>query len=112
MIEAEQIPPVVKVGNMQSMRTWADVRDAVQAYYMLVTSNPVPGEYYNIGGSFSCTIDNMLKYLISISTCADKIRVETDAARLRPIDADLQVPNTAKFREHTGGRQKSPSKKR
>ena len=111
MIEAKQIPPVVKVGNTQSMRTWTDVRDAVRAYYMLVTCNPVPGEYYNIGGSYSCSIDHMLKYLISISTCADKIRVETDAARLRPIDADLQVPNTAKFREHTGWAPEIPFEK-
>ena len=44
MIEAQHIPPVVKVGNLQSLRTVADVRDAVRAYYMLVTrSNPLPG---------------------------------------------------------------------
>ena len=102
MIEQGLIPPIVKTGNLQSMRTWADVRDAVRAYYMLVTVNPVPGEYYNIGGSFSCTVEDMLKYLISISTCRDSIRVETEQARLRPLDADLQVPDTTKFRIHTG----------
>jgi GDP-mannose 4,6-dehydratase len=102
LIEQKRIPPVVKVGNIQSMRTWADVRDAVRAYYMLVTVDPVPGAYYNIGGSYSCTIEDMLKYLISISTCSDQIRVETDPKRLRPIDADLQVPNTIKFTKHTG----------
>jgi GDPmannose 4,6-dehydratase len=32
----------------------------------------------------------------------DRITVETDPARLRPIDADLQVPDTRKFCEHTG----------
>jgi GDPmannose 4,6-dehydratase len=32
----------------------------------------------------------------------EKIRVEVDPERLRPIDADLQVPNTEKFRLHTG----------
>jgi GDPmannose 4,6-dehydratase len=102
MIEEGLIPPVVKTGNLQSMRTWADVRDAVRAYYMLVTVNSVPGAYYNIGGSFSCTVEDMLKHLISISTCRDSISVETEQARLRPLDADLQVPNTAKFRDHTG----------
>jgi GDPmannose 4,6-dehydratase len=30
------------------------------------------------------------------------ITVETDPERLRPIDADLQVPDTSKFRAHTG----------
>ena len=37
MIEAGLIPPVVKVGNLDSLRTIADVRDAVSAYYLLVT---------------------------------------------------------------------------
>lgn len=102
MIEAEQIPPIVKTGNLDSLRTWSDVRDAVRAYYMLVTVDPVPGAYYNIGGSFSCSVRDMLDHLISLSSRKDEIQVETDPVRLRPIDADLQVPDTAKFREHTG----------
>src|SRR5215470_16101972 len=40
MIEANQIPAVLKVGNLESLRTWSDVRDAVRAYYTLVTINP------------------------------------------------------------------------
>lgn len=102
MIEAGLIPPVVKVGNLQSLRTYADVRDAVRAYYMLVTKNPVAGEYYNIGGSYTCEVGDTLKTLISYSTMKDKIKVETDPERLRPIDADLQVPDCRKFKAHTG----------
>ena len=101
MIEAGSQQPVLKVGNLDSMRTWSDVRDAVRAYYMLVTKNPIPGEYYNIGGSYSCTVKEMLEYLLSQSTVKN-IQVITDPERLRPIDADLQVPDTTKFREHTG----------
>jgi GDPmannose 4,6-dehydratase len=101
MIEKEMIPPVVKVGNLDSLRTYADVRDAVRAYYMLVTVNPVPGSYYNIGGTFSCTIGEMLQTLISMSTMKEKITIEVDPERLRPIDADLQIPDTKKFKDHT-----------
>ncbi len=101
MIEAGRIPPVVRVGNLDSLRTWADVRDAVRAYYLLVTVNPVPGESYNIGGTYSCTVRQMLDHLLSLSTRKD-IRIEVDPERLRPIDADLQVPDTSKFRRHTG----------
>ncbi len=92
------IDPIVKTGNLDSLRTFADVRDAVKAYYILVTKNPKAGEYYNIGGTYSCSIKEMLDYLISISTAKDKIKVETDPERLRPIDADLQVPNTKNFK--------------
>ena len=109
MIEIGLIPPIVKTGNLNSMRTWADVRDAVRAYYMLATVNPIPGEYYNIGGSYSCSIHDMLKYLISLSSV--DIKFETESERLRPIDADLQIPNTSKFRNHTGWKPEIPFEK-
>ncbi|MGA2477381.1 MAG: GDP-mannose 4,6-dehydratase [Spirochaetia bacterium] len=111
MIECGLIPPVVKTGNIHSLRTWSDVRDAVKAYYMLVTVNPVPGSYYNIGGTFSCTVEQMLQYLISISKCRDIVQVQTDAARLRPLDADLQVPDCSKFVAHTGWKPEIPFEK-
>ena len=101
MIEAGLQEPVIKVGNLDSLRTWSDVGDAVRAYYMLVTIDPIAGEYYNIGGTFSCTVREMLGYLLSLSTNKE-IRIEIDPERLRPIDADLQVPDTSKFENHTG----------
>jgi GDP-mannose 4,6-dehydratase len=107
MIEKKLIPPVIKVGNLDSLRTFADVRDAVRAYYMMLTVNPQPGAYYNIGGTFSCTIGAMLDTLLGMST-AHGIHVETDPDRLRPIDADLQVPDTRKFSSHTGWKPEIP----
>jgi GDPmannose 4,6-dehydratase len=101
MIEAKQIEPVVKVGNLESLRTFADVRDAVRAYYMLLTINPIVGEYYNIGGNYTCKVGEMLDYLLSTSK-VENIKIEIDEERMRPIDADLQVPDTSKFRKHTG----------
>lgn len=101
LIEANIIPPSIKVGNLESLRTFSDVRDAVRAYFMLVTVNPTPAGYYNIGGEYTCTIREMLDHLIGLST-VEGIRVEVDPERLRPIDADLQVPDTRKFRKHTG----------
>jgi GDP-mannose 4,6-dehydratase len=101
LIEEGETPPVLKVGNLDSLRTWADVRDAVRAYHLLVTKSPIAGEYYNIGGAFTCTVGAMLEHLLSLST-APSIEVVVDPDRLRPIDADLQVPDTTKFRAHTG----------
>lgn len=101
LIEAGLSEPVIKVGNLDSMRTWSDVRDAVRAYHMLVTINPIGGEYYNIGGTYSCTVREMLNHLLSLSTVKN-IKIEIEQERLRPIDADLQVPDTSKFTNHTG----------
>ncbi|MBO9669941.1 MAG: GDP-mannose 4,6-dehydratase [Sphingobium sp.] len=107
LIEQNRIPPMVKVGNLDSLRTWADVRDAVRAYYMMVTINPTPGAYYNIGGAHVCSVRETLETLLSLSTVSD-ISVEIDAERLRPIDADLQVPDTSKFHNHTGWKPEIP----
>jgi GDPmannose 4,6-dehydratase len=105
MIESKKIKPIIKVGNLNSLRTFADVRDAVHAYYLLLTKNPKPGEVYNIGGTYSCTIREMLNFLVSLSE-VKKIKIIEDPTRLRPIDADLQIPNTKKFMNATGWRPK------
>jgi GDP-mannose 4,6-dehydratase len=110
MIEAGLLEPVLHVGNLSSLRTWSDVRDAVRAYHMLVTVNPIAGEYYNIGGSYSCSVEEMLDYLLAKATVPN-IKVVTDTSRLRPIDADLQVPNTNKFTNHTGWQPNIPFEK-
>ena len=102
LAEAGYTSPVIKVGNLKSLRTIADVRDAVRAYYMLLTINPIPGEFYNIGGNFTCSIKEMLNFLISISSKKNDIKVETEGKRIRPLDADLQIPDTSKFKNHTG----------
>lgn len=101
MIEQGLQEPKIYVGNLKSLRTYADVRDAVRAYYMLVTIKPTPGEYYNIGGSHTCEIADVLNFMIQQSTVKN-IEVIIDKDRLRPIDADLQIPNIDKFKNHTG----------
>jgi GDP-mannose 4,6-dehydratase len=99
-IEAELTPPVVKVGNLDSVRTFLDVRDAVKAYWLLVTKCP-PGEVYNIGGVETMTIKEMLDKLLKLSS-NKSISVEVDPARLRPSDVTLQIPSIAKFTKATG----------
>ena len=100
MIEAGQMKPPVKVGNLESLRTVADVRDAVRAYHMALTVNPQAGEVYNIGGDHVCRVGEILEVLFRLA--AMPAEVEIDQVRLRPIDADLQVPDCAKFQAHTG----------
>lgn len=102
MIEQNKQKPVIYVGNLNSMRTFADVRDAVRAYYVLLNSNQKKGECFNIGGNFSCTIKKMLEFLVSKSKYKKVIKIKTDPKRVRPIDADLQIPDTSKFQKATG----------
>ena len=101
LIENNFIPPIVRTGNLESIRTIADVRDAVKAYFLLVTCEKIPnGSVFNIGGNFTTTVRHILENLISkssnknISHCLDEVRI-------RPIDADLQIPDTTKFKKYT-----------
>ena len=111
MIEKGYQKPTINVGNLNSLRTIADVRDAVRAYHMLLTINPIPGECYNIGGKKSMKIKDILDYLCSISKYPKKIIYKVERDRLRPLDADLQIPNTSKFSSHTGWQPKINYKK-
>lgn len=95
----------IYVGNTNSIRTIADVRDAVNAYYLLVTKNPKFGEFYNIGGTYVCKISDILNFLIKNSS-VQNIKIIKDKNRMRPLDADLQIPDTSKFRNKTGWKPK------
>ena len=101
MIEKGKQEPIIKHGNLSSVRTWADVRDAVRAYHILVRKGK-PGEVYNIGGNTVKTIGEVLDYLISLSTMKDKIRKEIDPQLVRKIDVNLQIVDISKFQAETG----------
>jgi GDP-mannose 4,6-dehydratase len=100
--------PVVRVGNLKSVRTFCDVRDAVRAYWLLVNKCP-PGEVYNIGGDRTMTIGDCLDILLSFAKVA--CSTETDPQLLRPSDVTQQVPCTEKFRNETGWRPEIPLEK-
>ena len=99
-IEAGLLPPVVRVGNLESVRTFLDVRDAVKAYWLLINKCS-PGEVYNIGGTETMSIKEMLNKLLKLSKVKN-IEVKVDTARLRPSDVTLQIPCIDKFVKTTG----------
>ena len=58
------------------------------------------GEAYNIGGTSTLTVGNVLEMLKTLATC--EIPCEVDPKLLRPADVTLQIPDTKKFHQHTG----------
>ena len=104
-IEAGVTTQPMYVGNLDSVRTFADVRDAVRAYWLLLEKCP-GGEVYNIGGERTMTVGQMLDVLKDMATCP--IAHEVDPALVRPSDVTLQIPDTSKFREATGWRPEIP----
>jgi len=93
--------PVLRVGNLDSVRTFADVRDTVRAYWLLAERCPA-GEVYNIGGATTMTIREMLAKVLKLTTFAGSIEVRVDPALIRPADVTLQIPCVDKFRAATG----------
>ena len=89
----------VRVGNLDSIRTFADVRDAVRAYWVLL-ENCSPGEVYNIGGNRTMACGDMLELLKTMARCP--IEHLVDPILLRPSDVTLQIPDTSKFHDATG----------
>lgn len=100
--------PIIRVGNLNSVRTFCDVRDAVKAYWMLVNKCK-PGEVYNIGGNRTLTIGRALEILLSFSQ--KKFEVRVDPQLLRPSDVTLQIPCIDKFRDETGWEPEIPLEK-
>jgi len=89
----------MKVGNLDSVRTFADVRDAVKAYWLLMEKGQ-PGEVYNIGGNETMTIGDMLAILKKFAHC--QIDHVIDKNLIRPSDVSLQIPDISKFQQLTG----------
>jgi GDP-mannose 4,6-dehydratase len=100
--------PVVYVGNLKSVRTFCDVRDAVRAYWILVRQCK-PGEVYNIGGNRSMTIGEALEIMLSFTK--KKIEIKVDPQLLRPSDVTLQIPCIDKFKNETGWEPEIPLEK-
>lgn len=90
---------ILRHGNLNSVRTMLDVRDAVRAYHLAATKG-IPGEVYNIGGTQTMTVKDFLCTLIEKASCS--IPVQCDRALLRPTDVTLQIPNCAFFEKRTG----------
>jgi GDP-mannose 4,6-dehydratase len=107
-IEAGLRAGPVKVGNLDSVRTLADVRDAVRAYWLLLEKCP-PGEVYNIGGERTVTVGEILDILKGMAKV--KVAHEVDPARLRPSDVTLQIPDISKFQAATGWSPSIPAEK-
>jgi GDP-4-dehydro-6-deoxy-D-mannose reductase len=104
-IEAGEQEPVIRVGNLDSVRDFTDVRDMVRAYWLAATKGE-PGEVYNIASGRGITIREMLDRLLAMSKV--EVRVETDPARLRPSDVEVLLGDASKFRAATGWEPRIP----
>ncbi len=98
-IEAGLDEPVIRVGNLDAKRDYADVRDVARAYLLAMRSAKA-GEVYNLGSGRSVSMRWILDELIARSTA--QIRVEPDPARMLPADVPELRADPRKFQDATG----------
>ncbi len=90
-------------GNLDSVRTLIDVRDAMESYWVAY-KKCTPGEIYNLGGDQVIKVGEFLDVLKKLAKT--EIHSEVDPALFRPTDVTLQIPDTSKFEKETGWKSK------
>lgn len=91
--------PVLKVGNLDAIRDFCDVRDVADAYVAIMTGGNV-GETYNVASGVGRSMRQVLDALLA--RAAVPIRVDTDPARMRPHDTPFIVGDASKLHQATG----------
>jgi len=98
-IEAGIQEPVIKVGNLEAKREINDVRDFVEALWLL-SEKGRHGEAYNICSSEVYRIGDLLNKVLAMSS--EKIEVVVDPDKLRPVDEPIITGNNTKIKTETG----------
>lgn len=98
-IEKGRRPPVVEVGNLESVRDFTDVRDVVRAYWLALEKGD-PGEVYNIGSGEGTRMGDLLDTLLAMAGVSIEVRQVSE--KMRPSDVEILVSDSTKFREKTG----------
>jgi len=90
---------ILEHGNLESRRTFIDVRDVAEAYWV-ATQKGKMGEAYNIGGSVGISIGEFLDLLIK--KMGFPVKTYQNPKLMRPTDTTLQIPDMSKFTRDTG----------
>ena len=99
-IAVDKTNPVMQVGNLESERIFADVRDIVRAYRLLLEKGH-PGEAYNVSGPDRLQIGTVLDLLCKITGIT--VEKKIDPGKFRPTDKS-PILDTTRLQKQTGWR--------
>lgn len=99
LIERGTVEPVIRVGNVDTIRDLTDVRDMVRAYALLMERG-TPGTVYNVASGIGRSIRSLLDAIVSRSRIPVDIVIDSD--RLRPQDTPVLVGDSSRLRAATG----------
>ena len=104
-IEAGLVPPELRVGNIDVLRDFMDVRDVVEAYVALIEAEAIPNRFVcNIASGNVRSLREVIEIFKSLSRTAFEVVV--DPARTRPIDIPVAQGDAGLLQTITGWRPK------
>jgi len=83
-IASGKAPPILRVGNLECLRDFTDVRDVARAYRLLLEGGRA-GEAYNIASGKLIPVRTVLDELCGLS--GTRPTLQTDPERYRPTDS-------------------------
>jgi GDP-4-dehydro-6-deoxy-D-mannose reductase len=98
-IEMRAQEPILRVGDLSTRRDFSDVRDIVRGY-RLIAEKGQTGEVYQLCSGRAVSIRKVLDTLVGKSS--QKIKVETDPARLRKSDIPVLRGSNRKAASEVG----------
>ena len=98
-IECGLHEPVIRTGNLSAKRDFTDVRDIVRAYALLLEKGR-PGAVYNVGSGKAIAVSEILDMIRE--QCGIPFAVETDPAKLRPVDVPVIAADISALQADTG----------
>jgi len=104
-IEVGHRQPTVAVGNLEAERDFTDVRDVVQAYWLLLKKGEA-GAVYNVGSGQRYPVSYILERLLALSSAT--VEVTVDPARLRPSDVPVSLCDNRRLMAATGWQPQIP----
>lgn len=92
-------PPTLRVGNLESIRDFCDVRDIVRGYALLLDKGRA-GEIYNLCSGRALRMRDVVEQLIAMSGL--DVTVTVDPQLVRDRDQRRAVGSYEKLYQHTG----------
>jgi len=94
-IEAGLVPPVIKLGNLDSVRDFMDVRDVVRAYPLLL-KHGANGAAYNLCSGQATSVQQLFDLICDLSSV--DITLEVESFRKRQTDIPYLVGDASKIK--------------
>lgn len=94
-IKLGKTDPVLRVGNLEPLRDFTDVRDTVEAYWIVATRGN-PGEVYNVSSHRPVSMREIISILCDLARV--QVSIEVVQEKLRPIETMRLLGNSSKVR--------------